>query len=581
MTAESGSMRPAMVEPTWEEFRARARALLRNGLPPDRACWEEWERSEGQLDLIGSLPIRRGSPEARAVAASEELRVPRAFLEFGEAVSCHRNPLPWPLLYRILWRIAGGERNLLSDPADPDVAELGSMERAVRRDCHKMKAFVRFRSVTDEGGERFMAWFEPRHRIVRRTAPFFVRRFPSMRWSILTPDDCVHWDGLELSFSPGISCNPAADGDLTENAWLTYYRSTFNPARIRVSAMRAEMPIYYWKNLPEAATISPLLRAAPGRLREMIDRAGLDGAARLQARAERAKPHKTVNDHLVVRERTAALEPPSMQPTHLIPGIRIGVAGWDYPDWAGRVYPEGRRGVDRLRWLGSRFDLLEVNSTFYRPASPRVAESWLERTSDLSHLLFTAKIPQIFTHRQGEWRDSDVRAVREGMQPMLAAGRLRSLLVQFPWSFRNRDGERAMLHRVLDALGDFPLHVEVRHASWDDDGFRAELAARGVGIVNIDQPLFRDSLDGAAEVTNGIAYLRLHGRNTESWFREDASRDERYDYEYSAAELAPWVARAAELAGRDDVEEVEVVFNNHYRGQAVTNAEMFRGMLLL
>ena len=569
MTAGVVATRWAKIDPTWEGFRQCARALLANGVPPQEVTWQEIGGTAGQLDLLGPEP-RITRPGDAWESAARDLRVPRRYLELAEAVACHRDPLPWPLLYRVLWRIAEGERGLLADPADPDVSALGSMERAVRRDCHKMKAFVRFRSVADEGGERFVAWFEPKHRIVRRTAPFFVRRFPSLRWSILTPHECVHWDASELRFDPGVGRDAAPEGDLTEHAWLTYYTSTFNPARIRVSAMRAEMPVYYWRNLPEAAAISPLLRDAPARLREMIERAG-------PASTAASPPPVRVR---VAGARAVAIDPPAASPLQRVPKIRIGVAGWDYPDWAGRVYPEMRDGVNRLRWVAARFDLLEINSTFYRPASARVARAWLERTHDRAHLLFTAKLPRLFTHGRGEWRDSDVRLVDEGMRPMLDAGKLRSLLVQFPWSFRNRRAERGDLERILEAFADYPLHVEVRHASWDAGDFREELAGRGVGIVNVDQPLFAHSLEPAAQVTNRVAYLRLHGRNSEAWFREDATRDQRYDYTYSEEELAPWVERAAELAAREEVEEVEVVFNNHYRGQAVTNAETFREMLL-
>lgn len=557
------SARVVALEPTWEAFRLRARSLLRDGVPPERATWLESGETQPQLSLLAAP-----SP---AAPAPSMMRVPRRFIELGETVACHRDPAPWPWLYRVLWRLGTGERTLLDDAADADIVVLAGMHRAVRRDMHKMKAFVRFRSVRDATGERFVAWFEPKHRIVRRTAPFFERRFPSMRWSILTPDACVHWDGEALTFGDGVSSAAAPGEDALEAFWLTYYAHTFNPARVRVQAMRAEMPVYYWRNMPEAAAIPSLLREAPARVRTMLERAAAQPAPPLPpAPPTPARPRPSGRPRLD--------PPPGIEPIR-VPKIRIGVAGWDYPDWAGRVYPEGREGIDRLRWVAARFDLIEVNSTFYRPASSRATRSWLERTADWPQLRFAAKLHRVFTHERGPWRDADVAAVHAGMLPLLEAGRLVSLLVQFPWSFRNRPAERRRLKRIADAFAAVPLHVEVRHATWDDDAFRHWLRSRGIGLANIDQPLFDASLGPSAVTTNRVAYLRLHGRNAANWFRRDATRDERYDYDYSAAELVPWAERAARLAGVDAVDEVAVVFNNHYRAQAVNNAAEFARLL--
>jgi uncharacterized protein YecE (DUF72 family) len=235
--------------------------------------------------------------------------------------------------------------------------------------------------------------------------------------------------------------------------------------------------------------------------------------------------------------------------------------------------------VDRLRWVSARFDVIEVNSTFYRPVSARVAHGWLERTADRPEFRFSAKLLRGFTHEAGPWPDADAAAVRAGMLPLLEAGRLDSIVVQFPWSFRNQSEQRRRLKRIVEVFGDFPLHVEVRHTSWDLPAFREWLAGRNVGLVNIDQPLFDHSIAPAAEVTSRVAYLRLHGRNAANWFRADASRDERYDYSYSEGELLPWADRARSLAARPDVDAVDVVFNNHYRAQAVNNALAFARLL--
>lgn len=554
-------MRTVRLDPDWDAFRRMARRLLREGVAPDRVNWEEADAA-GQISLLSPAAPTMDEGDREPTA-----RVPRRYLQLGPIAACHRDPPAWPTLYRLLWRITDGERDLLDDAADPDVVRLTEMERAVRRDAHKMKAFVRFRSLGAGGSERFVAWFEPRHRIVRWTAPFFQRRFPSMRWSILTPDECVHWDGEELAYSEGVDRSAAPEGDDLEAFWLTYYTHTFNPARLRVNAMRAEMPVYYWKNLPEAGSISGLLRDAPGRVREMIDRAGSPPPASPERAAPPAPAVRRVH------------EPPADLAPLRVPGFRIGVAGWDYPDWAGLVYPEGREGVDRLRWVSARFDLLEVNSTFYRPVSERAAHSWLERTTDRPELRFTAKLVRTFTHHDGPWKEADVEAVRRGMSVLMEDGRLTSLVVQFPWSFRNRPTSRTRLKRITDAFADFPLHVEVRHASWEDGAFFEWLRSEGIGFVNIDQPIFQNSLMPTAEATSRTGYLRLHGRNAADWFREDAGRDERYDYSYSKIELEPWIDRALQLHQQPDVEEVEIVFNNHYRAQAVNNAETFAEIL--
>ena len=157
---------------------------------------------------------------------------------------------------------------------------------------------------------------------------------------------------------------------------------------------------------------------------------------------------------------------------------------------------------------------------------------------------------------------------------MAEAGKLGALLLQFPWSFRNTEENREWLRDLTAAFRDYPLVVEVRHLSWNEPDFYAELAARRMGIVNVDQPMFRNSLPPAARATSAIGYIRVHGRNYKDWFRKEAGRDERYDYLYSAKELKPWAERTKALAEEPAVTDVYVVNNNHFAGQAVTNALM-------
>lgn len=181
----------------------------------------------------------------------------------------HKSPERFALAARVVARLSS-EPHLLAIASDPDITRLRDMEKSVRRDMHKMTAFVRFRETEDEHGAKFVAWFEPEHHIVAATAPFFQRRFANMRWSILTPQRCAHWDGNRLTLSGGSPRSAAPEGDPLEDVWRTYYGSIFNPARLKVRAMQAQMPKKYWKNLPESQIIAPLIHAAQARSARMI-----------------------------------------------------------------------------------------------------------------------------------------------------------------------------------------------------------------------------------------------------------------------------------------------------------------------
>jgi uncharacterized protein YecE (DUF72 family) len=261
--------------------------------------------------------------------------------------------------------------------------------------------------------------------------------------------------------------------------------------------------------------------------------------------------------------------------------IRTGVAGWSYDDWRGIVYPEPKpSGFDPLRYLSRYVDLIEINSTFYRPPKPVWAERWRERVADRPDFRFTAKLWRRFTHERSEaWSRDDVARVTDGLQPLVEAGKLDAVLIQFPWSFKNEEASREWLADLQRTFREFPLVVEVRHESWNEPDFFEWLAAEGVGFVNIDQPLFSRSIGPSARSTGRVGYVRVHGRNYGDWFRQGAGRDARYDYLYTRPELEGWAERAKEVARDEQVEEVDVVFNNHYKGQAVTNALAFRSLL--
>ncbi len=260
--------------------------------------------------------------------------------------------------------------------------------------------------------------------------------------------------------------------------------------------------------------------------------------------------------------------------------IRFGPAGWSYNDWQGVVYPESPpRGFDPLAYLGRYFDTIEVNSTFYRPPRPNIAARWARRVSQNPDFKFTAKLWQRFTHERGEaWTPDDVDSVKAGLDPLAEHERLGAVLVQFPWSFKASQASLEWLEDVTSTFAEYPLVVEVRHASWNRPEFHRWLNERGVGFVNIDQPLFHRSIGPSAEASGRVGYVRLHGRNYEDWFRENAGRDARYDYLYDRQELEPWVERVRELAAGGLVDDVYVITNNHFRGQAVANAVMLAAM---
>ena len=261
--------------------------------------------------------------------------------------------------------------------------------------------------------------------------------------------------------------------------------------------------------------------------------------------------------------------------------IRFGPAGWDYPDWAGKVYPAPKpKGFDPLRYLSRYFQTIEINSTFYRPATAEVARGWAQRVGEQDQFRFTAKLWRHFTHeRDTAWTREDVDSVRAGFDALATAGKLGAVLLQFPWSFRNDERNREWLRDLARAFREYPLVIEVRHISWNEPDFYAELAAGRIGIVNLDQPMFRNSLPPSARATSSVGYIRVHGRNYKDWFRKTAGRDERYDYLYSAAELKPWAERTEALALEPSVTDVYVVNNNHFAGQAVTNALMLEAQV--
>ncbi len=245
-------------------FRREALRLDARGMSPEAVVW----RVAGEpADLFGA-PAASGSVAGDGEVDQAERAIPADLDMLYDQILLHSDPERFALAYRMLRRIRR-EPHLLQLASDPDVARAALLAKAVRRDQHKMKAFVRFRSVESPSGPVMIAWFEPEHHVTASVAPFFMRRFATMRWSILTPEASAHWDCKRLTFGPGASRADAPSEDALEEHWKTYYAAIFNPARLKPQAMKKEMPVRYWRNLPEAELIKPLMRDAPARVRAM------------------------------------------------------------------------------------------------------------------------------------------------------------------------------------------------------------------------------------------------------------------------------------------------------------------------
>jgi uncharacterized protein YecE (DUF72 family) len=248
--------------------------------------------------------------------------------------------------------------------------------------------------------------------------------------------------------------------------------------------------------------------------------------------------------------------------------IRIGPAGWSYKDWEGVVYPPHGSKFDHLAYLAQFFDTIEINSPYYRIPPPTHSKSWVRRVSANDDFRFTTKIFRGFTHEDAPLAKADLTAFRNYLDPLMEAGRLGAILIQFPWSFKNTPESRVKLVELFEAFADYPKALEVRHATFQEPEFYEFIDEHDVSWVNVDQPLFSDSVKPADTVTGPIGYARLHGRNYEKWFAHKESW-ERYNYLYSEKELKPWVERIGKMAKNKDT---YVITNNHFRGQAILNA---------
>jgi probable DNA metabolism protein len=596
---------------TWTEL---ALAGIRDGIAPAAMQWAD----DGLFQLSSSAAA--GS-RRDVVVANDLLLRPSIFSKLARSVACHRHPSRWDALYATLWRIVRGEPELLTVATDPLVHRLVQMHRNVKRASHKMKAFVRFRLVAEN--DRYVAWFEPAHDVVERTAPFFVRRFASMQWSILTPDRCAHWDCERLRFTEGVSRSQAPAGDGLEDMWRTYYANIFNPARLNGRAMRAEMPRKYWHNLPEAALIADLRAAAPARVREMLARVhDRPEAVPEDVREVGEEPAKAPLSPLDVSGDWDPLHDPGVSTArarevgvrrsewcrHTVNStpIDFGVAGWTDPTILadGVFYPSGCNTPEaRLRYYASRFSMVEVDSTYYSLPSRSTAAAWAARTPlgfqfDIkAHALMTGHPTEV--KRLPDWirralpkalstpriYSSDLpneiieevwTRFRSALDPLRTAGKLGAIMLQFPRWFEPSRASADVLRRARERLGDDLGTIEFRNRRWME-GRIAErtlclLRDLGLAYVVVDAPQgMESSMPRTVAVTDArLAVFRLHGRRVATWEAKNDPVTERYRYLYDRDELQAWLPAMYETAF--SVARVHVTFNNNHANYATTNA---------
>ena len=343
------------------EWRAKARRLLVAGMAPSQVVWRVGQEESGLFEAGDDMLPSADGPVGT---------VPRQFIELAESVIQHSNPERFAMLYRLLWRLQS-DSHILGNAADSANSLLTRMASAVHRDAHKMKAFVRFRVIPGMDDERYIAWFEPEHFTLESTAPFFARRFAGMEWGIVTPYASAFWDKENLRFGPGGAKKDIPAEDAVEDDWLTYYGAIFNPARLKVAMMKSEMPVKYWRNLPEAASIAPLIRNARQMEEDMIARAATQPPARHMRQEERREvlENKEIQSLSDVKEAVDTCRrcplyehatqpvfgegPPDAQVMFVgeQPGDQEDLAGRPFIGPAGQVFDDAIRnaGIDRSR----------------------------------------------------------------------------------------------------------------------------------------------------------------------------------------------------------------------------------------
>lgn len=465
-------------ETDFEGWRRAARAFRLANVEPAAARFGV--RGHDQNGLFDALPSSRLRGDER----TKDITVPAAFVDLAREVVLHRSADRFDLLYRLLWRLRD-EPDLMKVISDRDVADARERAKNVSRAAHKMKAFVRFRQVHDDWGEAWVAWFEPAHRVLEKTAPFFQRRFTTMRWSILTPDGSGVWDGETLRFGPPATRDMAPAEDEIEDFWRTYYASTFNPARLKVKTMQGEMAKSYWKNLPEAALIPELIASAQVRVDAMV----ATPATTPNARFSRA----------VAPDRHAA-RPDQGETPHSLADVEKGVQACRrcplYLDATQGVCGEGPKAA-RLMIVGEQPGDQEdlAGRPFVGPAGQVLDAALAEAGIDRSDVYLTNAVKHFKHEPRGKrrlhktpnagevqacrwWLDAERRLVRPKVVLALGATAGLAILGRKPAVTKERrtptpleDGSTAMLTvhpSYLLRLPDAAAKAEARRAFLDD-----------------------------------------------------------------------------------------------------------------
>ena len=476
-------------------FRRAVRRLVAEGVPPDQVAWHVSSSVDADLFDTAEPADEPAGTDNSSDDGAPSLMLPAFFATASQKAALHADPGRFGLLYRLAWRLLH-EPGLRHDPLDPDRIALDQLAAAVRRDMHKMTAFVRFRPLaapTDDGwGVTHVAWFEPLHHTVRATAPFFARRFAQMPWAILTPERSVRWDGRRLAFGPGARREDAPGADAGEQLWLTYYENIFNPARLKLKMMQKEMPRHYWKNLPEAALIQPLSAAAAERSQRMVAQGGTEPARRRPAASlalRLAPPPSTdassTDAPSIVDAPPATLEalraatercracPIGACATQAVPGegpvgaklMMVGEQPGDQEDLRGRPFvgPAGQllsRAMAELAW--PRDEVYLTNAVKHFKFEPR-GKRRIHKTPSQQEAAAC-----------GQWLDSEITLVRPGAMVALGATAARALLgrpvavtaERGQW-LQRPDGLRVLVTLHPAALLRLPpQHFEAAYAAW-------------------------------------------------------------------------------------------------------------------
>jgi DNA polymerase len=358
-----------------DAWRNAARIAISHRIAPDLIDWS----GGGGLFAASPLPDQQGPHQAK---------VPAAFFDMAKSAIWHKSPDRAALLYQALWRIDRRDGDPLSS-ADPLGRRLQLLAKNVRRDIHKMHAFVRFRELPgDSARRRFAAWFEPEHHTLEPGVPFFAKRFADMDWMIATPDLTAHFEGGKLRFGPA-AARPDLPDDASESLWATYFANIFNPARIKLDAMRSEMPKKYWKNLPETALIPAMLKDAEARVQRMRAAGSTParpGAAAVSTRYRAAMPQAVDLPDSLDQAREAALQ---CRRCTLCEKATQTVWGTGTPDAALMIVgeqPGDREDLEGKPFVGPAGQILQQAMA---AAGVDPAATWL--TNAVKHFKFTAR----------------------------------------------------------------------------------------------------------------------------------------------------------------------------------------------